>query len=193
MSASAVIIFDLDGTITEPYIDFDAIRFEIGIASGTILEALQEMDAPARKRAEEIVLRHEWEAARNGAIYDDAAEVLSKCRDGGLRPALLTRNSRPVVDFILRRHSLGFDAIRTREDGAVKPSSVQVRSILDELRGDATHAWMVGDYLYDIVAGEGAGCHTVLMVGCGGVPEYGGRAEFVIRRLSELPPILGIR
>ena len=64
----SAIIFDLDGTITKPYLDFDAIRREIGIASGTILEAMQGMEAAERLRAQAIVLRHEWEAARNGGI-----------------------------------------------------------------------------------------------------------------------------
>ena len=34
----------MDGTLTKPAIDFDGIRAEIGIESGTILEALESMD-----------------------------------------------------------------------------------------------------------------------------------------------------
>jgi len=37
------VIFDLDGTITQPYFDFDAIREEIGLPrdSGPILEIIE--------------------------------------------------------------------------------------------------------------------------------------------------------
>ena len=44
MSIKAV-IFDLDGTITQPYFDFDAIRQEIGLAkdSGPLLESMEKM------------------------------------------------------------------------------------------------------------------------------------------------------
>ena len=39
------VIFDLDGTITEPYLDFDAIREEIGLGKngGPVLEAMEKM------------------------------------------------------------------------------------------------------------------------------------------------------
>ena len=39
------VIFDLDGTITEPFLDFDAIRREIGLSpeAGTLLEAMEKM------------------------------------------------------------------------------------------------------------------------------------------------------
>jgi len=186
----SAIIFDLDGTITKPYLDFDAIRREIGIASGTILEAMAKMDGAARARAEEIVLRHEWEAARNGDIYDDAVEVLESCRANEFATAVLTRNAREVVDFLIERHKLPFDTIRTREDGAVKPSPEPVHSICGELKVDPRDSWMVGDFLYDIRSGRSAGTGTILMIGDGAIPEYAGQADFVIRRLREIPAIL---
>ena len=43
------VIFDLDGTLTVPTLDFDAIRADIGAGDGPILEYLQglpERDAP---------------------------------------------------------------------------------------------------------------------------------------------------
>ena len=186
----SAIIFDLDGTLTKPHINFDAIRAEIGIASGTILEAMEVMSAAQRTRAEAIVLRHEWEAARNGSLYEDAGQVLMECRRLGYALGLLTRNSRPVVDFILEKHALRFDSIRTREDGAVKPSPIPVVSICEELQADLHRSWVVGDFLYDLISGRQAGCHTVLMIGDGPVPEFAGQAEFLIRRLRELPRIL---
>ena len=49
MSFKAV-IFDLDGTITQPYFDFDAIRQEIGLArdSGPLLESMEKMTPQQR-------------------------------------------------------------------------------------------------------------------------------------------------
>jgi HAD superfamily hydrolase (TIGR01549 family) len=190
MLQRSAIIFDLDGTITKPFIDFDAIRRDIGIASGTILEAMAQMDAAARSRAEEIVLRHEWDAARNGDIYDDAVEVLEACRANGYATAVLTRNARAVVNYLIDRHKLHFNTIRTREDGAVKPSPEPVYSICRELQVDPRDSWIVGDFLYDIKSGRSAGTGTILMIGEGAVPEYAGQADFMIRRLSEIPTIL---
>lgn len=190
MSKRAAVIFDLDGTLTQPYLDFDAIRREIGIERGPILEAIAEMDAGVRRNAEVILLRHEWEAAKNATLYEGAVETVAACRAKGYGVAILTRNTRSVVDYILAENGFVFDAIRTREDGAIKPSAEPVLSICRELQADPSHSWMVGDYLFDILSGKAAGTRTILMIGEGPVPEYAPRANYVIRLLPELLTIL---
>ena len=58
--APRAVIFDLDGTLADPLLDFDAIRAEIGLAPGLpILEQLADATPAARARAEEIMRRHE--------------------------------------------------------------------------------------------------------------------------------------
>lgn len=187
----AAVIFDLDGTLTRPYLNFDAIRAEIGIASGPILEALDTMSREDRRAAEVIVERHEWEAARNSALYDGARELLLECRRREHATAILTRNARTIVDLVLSKHDLSVDAIRTREDGAIKPSPEPVLSICRELAVDPKASWMVGDFLFDILSGKSAGARTVLMIGDDAPPDYAPQADFVIRKLSELSAILG--
>jgi HAD superfamily hydrolase (TIGR01549 family) len=189
MNRSAV-IFDLDGTLTKPYLDFDAIREEIGIPSGPILEAIETLAADAQPQARATLERHEWDAARNAQLYDGAQEIVAHCRERGRPVALLTRNTRPVVDHIIRTHGLVFDAIRTREDGAIKPSPLPVVSICQELRADPAASWVVGDYLFDLLCGRAAGTRTVLMIGDAEVPSYASHADFVIRRLPELKVIV---
>ena len=186
----AAIIFDLDGTLTRPFLNFDAIRAEIGIVAGPILEAMDRMDPAGRQRAETILLRHEWEAAEHGQLYEGAVQVVAACRERGYPVAVLTRNARPVVDYLLGKHGFVFDAIRTREDGAVKPSAEPLLSICRELNADPRRSWMVGDYLFDIMSGQAAGARTVLMIGEAAPPEFAPRADFVIRRLAELLAIL---
>ena len=191
MNRSAV-IFDLDGTLTRPFLDFDAIRAEIGIASGPILEAIAAMTPPERTRADAILLRHEWEAARHGELHEDAVEVVAQIRECH-RVALLTRNTRPIVDYILQAHGFRFDAIRTREDGAIKPSAEPVLSLCEELGSSPAQSWVVGDYLFDLQSGRSAWTRTVLMIGDDELPEFATLADFVIRRLRELPAILKTR
>lgn len=186
----SAVIFDLDGTLTKPYLDFDAIRAEIGVASGPILEALSRMTPAERESAEAVLIRHEWDAARNGTLYDGAVEVVASCRRGGRPVAVLTRNSRRIVDFILETHGFVFDAIRTREDGAIKPSAEPVLSICREVAADPKKSWLVGDFLFDIMSGEAAGTKTVLMIGDDPAPEFAPRADHVIRGLHELSGIL---
>lgn len=182
------VIFDLDGTLTRPYLDFDAIRAEIGIAAGPILEALAEMAPGERRRAEQIVQRHEADAATNSQLYDGARETLIMLRERGFPIAILTRNARANVDLLLRKHALVVDTVRTREDGAIKPSPEPVLSICKELGADPRRSWMVGDFLFDILSGKSAGARTVLMIGDDEPPDYSVQADFVIRQLSELIP-----
>lgn len=187
----SVVIFDLDGTLTRPYLDFDRIRSEIGIQSGPILEAIAMMPVAKQETAMQILLRHEWDAAHNLKLHDGAAETVEACRSLGFRTALLTRNTRPIVEHIIASNRFTFDAVRTREDGPFKPSPEPVHSICRELDADVRTSWVVGDYLFDIQSGRSAGSRTVLMVGDGEVPEYAHIADHTIHRLADLLPILG--
>jgi HAD superfamily hydrolase (TIGR01549 family) len=190
MTRSAI-IFDLDGTLTKPHLNFDAIRAEIGLPPGPILESLADLDALGRARAEAILTRHEWEAAEAAMLYEGAVEVVAECRALGHATAVLTRNTRPIVDYLLQRFGFVFDAVRTRENGAVKPSAEPVLSICRGLRCEPSLSWVVGDFLFDIMSGQAAGTRTVLMIGEGPLPEFAPRADHVIRTLGELLPLVG--
>lgn len=186
----SVVIFDLDGTLTKPALNFDAIRAEIGIESGPILEAMETMTEADRQRAAAILSRHEWLAASNVELYEGAVDVVAECRRRGYRTAVLTRNARAIVDHLVTGNGFVFDAVRTREDGAIKPSAEGVLSICGELGVDPGTSWMVGDYLFDIMSGQAAGTRTVLMVGDGPPPDFAPRADHVICALRELLWIL---
>lgn len=187
--ASAV-VFDLDGTLTAPYLDFDRIRSEIGLEPGPILEGIAGLDRPARAAAESILLRHEWEAAENAILRDGAMDVMTALRARGHPTAIVTRNARLTVHRVLDRFGLTVDAIRTRDDGPIKPSGEPILSICDELGADPKAGWMVGDYLFDILAGREAGSKTALIIGDGPPPRYAAQADHVIRQLAELLPLI---
>lgn len=189
MNRNVVVIFDLDGTLTEPQFDFDAIRSEIGV-TGPILEALPGLSPDRREAAQAILARHEREAAGRSILRQGAVEVLQACRDRGFSTAILTRNSRESLNTAIERHALSVDATRTRDDGAIKPAAEPVLSICDELSASPKNSWMVGDYLFDVLAGNAAGTQTVLLVDDGEMPSFAGQADFVIPRLLELLGIM---
>ena len=66
------VLFDMDGTITRPVLDFPKLKAEMGIGDRPILEALAKMSDPERRAAEAILHRHEKLAA------DDSAVVLPR-------------------------------------------------------------------------------------------------------------------
>jgi len=180
------VIFDMDGTLTRAALDFDRIRAEIGVIGETILEGMSRMTPDDRRRAEEIVARHEADAAANSQLQPFAGQCVQALRDANIPIALMTRNSRKSVETVLARHNLVFDHIRTREDGPFKPSPQPVLDICQELRVPPHAAWVVGDFRYDLEAARAAGARAVLLLESAQPPDWTRLADFVIRDLCEL-------
>src|SRR3954470_15241163 len=93
----AAILFDMDGTLTAPTIDFPRLKAEMGIGDRPILEALAEMSPDERRAAEAILHRHEEEAARFSTLNLGCREVLALLDAKKIPTALITRNSRLSV------------------------------------------------------------------------------------------------
>jgi len=102
MNRSAVIL-DFDGTITKRLLDFDAIRAEMGIERGPILEAVSAMTVEERGRAERILHRHEQDAAEGAQLQPGAGSVLDELRSRGHPLGVVTRNARRWVDVVMQR------------------------------------------------------------------------------------------
>jgi HAD superfamily hydrolase (TIGR01509 family) len=186
------VIFDMDGTLTKPYLDFNAIRAEMGLAREPILEAMERMSPQERAHADAVLIRHEAEAAEHSELNDGATETVRRLEQAGILTALLTRNSRASVATTLAKHALTFDSIYAREDGPLKPSPVPVTTLCERLGVPPSDTLMVGDYLFDIQAGKAAGAHTALVIHDGSLPEYADQAEHILRQLQEVLPICGV-
>jgi HAD superfamily hydrolase (TIGR01509 family) len=188
------VIFDLDGTLTEPVLDFDAMRAEIGLSGGTILEQLEQFDAAERARAEAILIRHERAAIAQAKLADGCADLLGHLRGMKIPMAILTRNVREVVDTFARMFAFRFHAVYTREDGPPKPSPHGAISLCRAMGVAPAHTLAVGDYKYDIMAGRAAGCRTVL-VSPTLLTDHEradwGSPDLVVKSLRELLPLFG--
>jgi HAD superfamily hydrolase (TIGR01509 family) len=191
--AIKAVIFDLDGTITEPFLDFDAIRQEIGLTpdDATLLEAMEKMTLPQRKRAMNIIERHEQRAVEESTLNDGAAELLDNLRAGGIKIGILTRNKRSNAIAIAQKHGLEFDAIFDREDGPVKPDAFGVLWLCKRFGARPTEAMVVGDYLYDVQAAKAAGAAAVLLKNHPKADEFEKHADFAIEKLEEIRQIIG--
>jgi HAD superfamily hydrolase (TIGR01549 family) len=155
------VLFDMDGTLTEPMLDFPLIKREMRIGNRPILEALADMTPTERQQAEEILHRHEDHAAGNSTLNAGCLDVLDWLQRHDVRTALITRNSRRSVRTVLDRHRLPITTLVTREDGPAKPDPAPVLLALRELGASAETSWMVGDGEYDVQAGINAGVRTV--------------------------------
>jgi HAD superfamily hydrolase (TIGR01549 family) len=181
------VIFDMDGTLTRPNLDFDLMRAEMGIEASPILEAIEKMPLEQRERAEAVMHRHEAQSAATSELQPGAAEVVAAIRAAGWPVALMTRNSRASTEVFLKRHGFQFDWVRTREDGPFKPSPAPVLDICWALRREPAASCVIGDYHYDITCGKAAGAATVLLLdGSEQRPAWAEDADHVISRLGEL-------
>jgi HAD superfamily hydrolase (TIGR01509 family) len=186
------VIFDLDGTITQPYFDFDAIREEIGLPKdgGPILEAMESMTAPERRRAERILHDHEDRALAASRLNPGARETLLALRARGIHVGVLTRNRKQNAQAIADKHDLYFDAVVGREDGPVKPDAFGVRHLCRQFDVRPTETLLVGDYLFDLQCARAAGAIPVLIANHPQASRFAAEADFQIAQLNEILEII---
>ena len=148
------IIFDMDGTLVDSGLDFDAIRRDIGLPERhPILEGVEAIpEGPERERALEILHRHEHEGAVRATPYPGVAQLLERLDQLSLRSGVLTRNSRASVDTTFGQLGWTFDTVLTREDAPAKPDPTGVLAICQDWNMAPADVLFVGDYLFDLQA-----------------------------------------
>lgn len=185
------VIFDMDGTLTRPTLDFPAIRAAIGIPEPLLENMLALPPGSERDRAFSILDRFEEEAAEASELNDDTRGVVEFLASRRIPSGLVTRNSRRSTDRVLLKHGLRFEVVVTREDAPAKPRPEPLWLICDKLCVKPPQALMVGDFKFDIVAGRNAGTRTALLTN-GKIPSYLKEItpDHVLERLADLMKLL---
>ena len=186
------VIFDLDGTITKPFLDFDAIRKEIGLTEidGPILEAINKMPPPQRNTAHKKLNRHEQRAVDESVLNEGAEQTLKTLRQRGIPIGILTRNKRSNAIAIAKKHNLKFDAIIDREDGPVKPDAFGVLKLCRKFKVEPKNTLVVGDYLYDLLSAKAAGAISVLIENHPNAKDFKKHADYTIKTLAQILNII---
>ena len=180
-------IFDLDGTLVDSHRDFDAMRREMGLpAAKPILEALEQMDEIEAARCSEILKRHEFKGATKSTVIAGVGDFLRILDSQKMLRAVVTRNSRSMAKAMLARCSLRFDVVITREDGPVKPDPWAIQTICDLWGIDPNRVAVMGDFHFDIEAGQRAGATTVFFTRGRDIKQLNGAdvADFVLETFS---------
>jgi HAD superfamily hydrolase (TIGR01509 family) len=185
-------IFDLDGALTQPFFDFDAIRAEMGIDAnvGPVLEAMERMTPEKRHACEQILHRHESRAVSESRLNKGVRQTLEVLRQAGIRIGVLTRNKRANAIAVAEKHHLEFDFIVDREAGPVKPDAFGVLRICREFAVAPKDALVVGDYLFDVLCAKSAGALAVLLVNNSRAAEFAEQADFVIESIDQVLDIV---
>jgi len=187
------IIFDMDGTLVDSRLDYDAIRREMGLPHGVpILEALAlTPDGHSRDQMLATMHKHELRGADEAILYDGVVEFLSHIGERGISTAVLTRNSRESTERTFSRLKLSFSQIITREDAPPKPDPAGVKMIADRWGLPTVEIVVIGDYLYDLQAGRRAGTRSVLFAP-DEIPHFASEADFILRDFREAVSLLDL-
>jgi HAD superfamily hydrolase (TIGR01509 family) len=189
------VIFDLDGTLTEPFFDFDAIRIEMGLTpdAGPILELMEKMSSQRRAEVEKILHYHEGKAVAESKLNSGAKETLDELRKRKIKIGVLTRNRKVNALAIAAKYGLTFDAVVDRDDGPVKPDGFGVLHLCKQFKIKPQEALVVGDYLFDLLCAKAAGAKSVLLKNHHKADEFTPHADFVIENLAGILKIINSR
>ncbi len=185
------IIFDMDGTLVDSRLDYDAIRSDMGLPMGVpILETVQSMpDGPDRDQMIAVMHSHELKGADDAVLFEGVIEFLRHVHDSGISTAVLTRNSRESTDRTLARLSLSFSHVVTRDDAPIKPSPAGVQLIAERWGMPTRDIVVIGDYVFDLQAGRHAGTRSILFAP-DEIPHFAGEADFVLRHFRDAASLL---
>ncbi|MGD8268515.1 MAG: HAD family hydrolase, partial [Desulfobacterales bacterium] len=193
------VLFDFDGTLTRPgSIDFKAIREAIGCPGDqAILEYIAALPEEGLRRQHQATLNTmEMAAAAQSRPQDGAEDLIGFLKAQHLPIGILTRNSLASIEKTLEKFEhtqrSDFDLIITRDDPIPpKPSPEGVLQAAGRFNIDPDEILMVGDFYFDIQAGQRAGALTVLLDNGGlGPPPADLTADFTVNTLDRVRPIV---
>lgn len=187
--AFKAVIFDMDGTLTVPVLDFDAMRAELGIAQGDLATVIGAWPRERRAAAWAVIERHEHEARLAMEIQPGAVELVQGLDRAGVRLGILTRNLVESVAHLCDTFGLRFDRVIDRTYGVMKPDPRPVLDMLAAWQVAPTDALVVGDYVHDIECGRRAGAWTCFVHNAG-TPDFGAGADFTVTSLAQVADIV---
>ena len=208
------LLFDLDGTLTDPFegitrsVEYALNAFGIEVEDRRVLapfigpplvESLTERYGFTMEDAVAAVAKYREYFAVKGLyeneLFEGIPELLSDCRKAGYKISMATSKPTHYARIIAEHFDIAryFDAIHGSSlDGTrITKSSVVAEAVAEE-HLDPSRALMIGDRRHDV---EGAGEHSIRTVGV--LYGYGSREEheaagaaYIVNDLDELRELL---
>ncbi|KAG0535458.1 hypothetical protein BDA96_04G368000 [Sorghum bicolor] len=171
------VVFDMDGTLTVPVIDFQAMYREVlggeaayaaALAAGggavDILHCIEDWDPDKQRHAYEVIARFGQEGLDRLQIMPGASELCGFLDAKQIRRGLITRNVKDAVDLFHQRFGMMFTPALSREFHPYKPDPAPLLHICSTWNIPPHEVIMVGDSLKDdVVCGKKAGAFTCLL------------------------------
>jgi hydrogenase expression/formation protein HypE len=190
------VLFDFDGTLTYPgALNFSFLKDVTGCPQqDPLLEFILGItDHDKQRNAMAALDQLEMEAAKQSKPNKGAEEIVAYLKSKGIFLGIITRNSRGSIlkalenfSYVCKDH---FDVIISRDDPInPKPSGDGIFLAASRLGVSPEEIMVVGDYIFDIEAGNRAGSITVFLDTKKNVAESI-KCDFLITHLAELKNI----
>ncbi|XP_060178644.1 haloacid dehalogenase-like hydrolase domain-containing protein At2g33255 isoform X1 [Lycium barbarum] len=202
------VVFDMDGTLTVPVIDFQAmykavlgndeyVAVKSKSPSGIdILHHIESWSPDKQRKAYEIIADFEKQGLDRLQIMPGAAELCGFLDSRNIRRGLITRNVKDAVDLFHERFGVKFSPALSREYRPYKPDPAPLLHICSTWEVQPDEVMMIGDSLKDDVAcGKRAGAFTCLLDETGryDAPEYANvehKPDYKVSSLVEVQSLL---
>lgn len=192
------ILFDFDGTLTEPgCLDFPAIKRKVGCPpEEPVLEFIAGLRSSHKKRsALETLERFESRAAKRSRPNAGAGELIRDLRAAGFPIGIISRNRlSSILEALTHFQGINpadFKVIISRDDyAAAKPDPAGVLQAARKMQVEAEKMLVVGDFVFDMEAGQQAGAPTAFLTNGAVPPSFKKPPDFIIDRVGELKGIL---
>jgi HAD superfamily hydrolase (TIGR01509 family) len=186
-------LFDLDNTLVDSRLDFEAMRREMRLPSDLpILEAIDRLPAAEADRCRAILHRHELAGAACATLLPGVQSLIDELKGRGLPFGIVTRNSREIAAATLANVGVACNLVLTRDCGPVKPDPWAVQQACRTWSVTPAEVVVVGDYRFDIESGRAAGARTVLLTHAPRPHLHANDegADLVLSSLAEYPRLL---
>lgn len=202
------VVFDMDGTLTVPAIDFPAmyravlgddeyLRIKAESPSGIdILHQIENWSPDKQRKAYETISDFERQGLDRLQIMPGAAKLCSFLDSKSIRRGLITRNVSAAVDLFHERFGITFSPALSREFRPCKPDPAPLLHICAAWDVQPNEVMMVGDSLKDDVScGKRAGAYACLLdeEGRYDSPKYANvdhKPDFKVSSLTEVHTVL---
>lgn len=202
------VVFDMDGTLTVPVIDFSAmykavlgeeeyLSVKSENPSGIdILHYIESWSPDKQRKAYEIITDFERQGLDRLQIMPGAAELCDFIDSKKMRRGLITRNVKAAVDLFHQRFGMAFSPALSREYRPYKPDPAPLVHICSTWEVQPNEVMMIGDSLKDDVAcGKRAGAFTCLLdetgrYNTGDFVKMGLNPDFTVSSLTQVRSLL---
>jgi HAD superfamily hydrolase (TIGR01549 family) len=180
------LIFDMDGTLTVPLLDFKQIRRELDAPDGMDLaKTINSWPEPRRTQGWKVIEKYEIYAIENNSLQTGVENALKRFAQANIHLAIITRNTARSTKALLSKLSVKFDPVLTREFPHIKPAPEPVLHILESWQIEARECMMIGDYIHDIQSANAAGAMSCFFKNPN-VKNWDEHADFTVNSYQEL-------